>query len=170
MESVSGAELRSMGLENYPFGEEFQKLIIAPESGNSFTALLELPPNQAMELLTDNSSGGGGGGAGGSSGGGEVVKRHRISAYNHSLSSLPALPSNRALIERAAKYSVFASEESSPELKVKAEPIDEDGSNPNSSSDPTAGSESEKPLKRKEREKKVDFLLNFRVFEVISEI
>ena len=41
-------------------------------------------------------------------------------------------------------------------MKVKAEPLDSGGSNPNSS-DPTAGSESEKekPLKRKEREKKV---------------
>uniref|UniRef100_A0A803MA64 BHLH domain-containing protein n=1 Tax=Chenopodium quinoa TaxID=63459 RepID=A0A803MA64_CHEQI len=104
---------------SYPFGEEFQKLIIAPENGNSFTALL--------------------------------------GAFSHSLSSLPALPSNRALIERAAKYSVFANEDSSsPELKVKTEPLDDAGSNPNSGSDPTAGSESdkEKPLKRKEREKK----------------
>lgn len=145
MESNSGTEVGSMGYqENYQFGDEFQKLIITPENGNSFTALLELPPNQAMELLTD--------------GGGDVVKRHRISAYNHSLSSLPALPSNRELIERAAKYSVFANDldSSPPELKVKAEPLDDAGSNPNSMSDPTVGSESdkEKPLKRKEREKK----------------
>ncbi|KMT15386.1 hypothetical protein BVRB_3g060900 [Beta vulgaris subsp. vulgaris] len=145
MDSIAGTEIRSV---NYPeFGDEFQKLIIAPENGNSFTALLELPPTQAMELLTDDGGGG--------NGGGEVVKRHRVSAYNHSLSSLPAFPSNRALIERAAKYSVFATEDS-PEFKVKSEPLDS-CSNPNSS-DPTAGSESdkekEKPLKRKEREKK----------------
>ncbi|XP_021724053.1 transcription factor bHLH48-like isoform X1 [Chenopodium quinoa] len=142
---------------SYPFGEEFQKLIIAPENGNSFTALLGLPPNQAMELLTDDSSAAAAGAGASGGGGGDVVKRHRISAFNHSLSSLPALPSNRALIERAAKYSVFANEDSSsPELKVKSEPLDDAGSNPNSGSDPTAGSESdkEKPLKRKEREKK----------------
>ncbi|XP_057543383.1 transcription factor bHLH48-like isoform X4 [Amaranthus tricolor] len=137
-------------MENYQFGEEFQKLMIAPENGNgngnSFTALLGLPPNQAMELLTEDSAGIGGGG--------DVVKRHRISAFNHSLSSLPAFPSNQALIERAAKYSVFATEKDSLELKVKSEPLDS-GSNPNCS-DPTGGSESEKekPLKRKEREKK----------------
>ncbi|CAO2822177.1 unnamed protein product [Amaranthus hypochondriacus] len=140
-------------MENYQFGEEFQKLMIAPDNGNgngngngnSFTALLELPPNQALELLTDDFNGGGSG---------DVVKRHRISAFNHSLASFPAFPSNRALIERAAKYSVFASENNSMESKVKVELLDS-GSNPNSS-DPTAGSESEKekPLKRKEREKK----------------
>nr|WCO08248.1 hypothetical protein [Suaeda aralocaspica] len=148
MESITIPEVRS----STTFNEEFQKLIIAPENndnnngGSSFTALLELPSNQAMELLTDDFTA-------------DVMKRHRISAFNNNNYSntlsptLPAFPSNRALIERAAKYSVFANEDS-VELKVKSEPLDS-GSNPNSS-DPTAGSESEKekPLKRKEREKK----------------
>ena len=58
----------SENMENYQFGEEFQKLMIAPENGNgngngnSFTALLGLPRNQAMELLTEDSAGIGGGG------------------------------------------------------------------------------------------------------------
>uniref|UniRef100_A0A7C8Z4K2 BHLH domain-containing protein n=1 Tax=Opuntia streptacantha TaxID=393608 RepID=A0A7C8Z4K2_OPUST len=62
MELIAGTELRSMGygdkgmqigVENYQFGEEFQRLVMAPppESGSSFTSLLELPPNQAVELL-----------------------------------------------------------------------------------------------------------------------
>lgn len=149
MEPIGGTELRSMISygDNYHFCDEFQ----TPESGNSFTALLELPPNQAMELLHCS----------------DDLKRHRISAYNnhsHTLqcsASLPSFPSNRALIERAAKFSVFAAvdspEPSNSSVQVKHEPLDS-GSNPNSS-DPTVGSESEKekenkPLKRKEREKK----------------
>lgn len=67
MELIGGTELRSTScgdkgmiseLENYQFGEEFQRLVMAPpaESGNSFTALLELPPNQAVELLHSSST------------------------------------------------------------------------------------------------------------------
>ncbi|KAK1428828.1 hypothetical protein QVD17_17668 [Tagetes erecta] len=53
-----------LGMETFQFGEEIQSLmsvIQPPEAGNSFTALLELPPNQAVKLLhspameTDNS-------------------------------------------------------------------------------------------------------------------
>lgn len=67
MELIGATELRStscgdkgmiIGLENYQFGEEFQRLVMAPppETGNSFTALLELPPNQAVELLHSSST------------------------------------------------------------------------------------------------------------------
>ena len=119
--------------DNYQLVDEFQRLVMAPDAGNSFTALLELPPNQAVELLHCET---------------DELKRHRISPYSNS--SLQAFPC-------PARYSVFATDESpSNSMKVKAEPLDSGGSNPNSS-DPTAGSESEKekPLKRKEREKKV---------------
>lgn len=60
MELIGAPELRStscsnkvmqVGVENCPFGGEFQRLVMAAESGNSFTALLGLPPNQAVELL-----------------------------------------------------------------------------------------------------------------------
>lgn len=144
MEPIGGTEIRSMSYgDNYQLVDEFQRLVMAPDAGNSFTALLELPPNQAVELLHCET---------------DELKRHRISPFRNS--SLPAFPCNRELIERAARYSIFATDESpspspSNSMKVKAEPLDSGGSNPNSS-DPTAGSESEKekPLKRKEREKK----------------
>ncbi|XP_076881288.1 transcription factor bHLH48-like isoform X2 [Bidens hawaiensis] len=41
-------------MEPFQFGEEIQRLMSVappPDSGNSFTALLELPPNQAVRLL-----------------------------------------------------------------------------------------------------------------------
>lgn len=142
MEPIGGTELRSMSFgDDYQLVDEFQRLVMAPDAGNSFTALLELPPNQAVELLHCET---------------DELKRHRISPYSNS--SLQAFPCNRELIERPARYSVLATNESpspSNSMKVKAEPLDSGGSNPNSS-DPTAGSESEKekPLKRKEREKK----------------
>ncbi|KVI03514.1 Myc-type, basic helix-loop-helix (bHLH) domain-containing protein [Cynara cardunculus var. scolymus] len=43
-----------MGVDSFQFGEEIQSLMSVvqpPEAGNSFTALLELPPNQAVKLL-----------------------------------------------------------------------------------------------------------------------
>lgn len=43
-----------MCVESFQFGEEIQSLMSVvppPEAGNSFTALLELPPNQAVKLL-----------------------------------------------------------------------------------------------------------------------
>ncbi|KAI3667440.1 hypothetical protein L6452_42498 [Arctium lappa] len=43
-----------IGVESFQFGEEIQSLMSVvqpPEAGNSFTALLELPPNQAVKLL-----------------------------------------------------------------------------------------------------------------------
>ncbi|KAK9057700.1 hypothetical protein SSX86_022536 [Deinandra increscens subsp. villosa] len=43
-----------LGMEAFRFGEEIQSLMSVvppPEAGNSFTALLELPPNQAVKLL-----------------------------------------------------------------------------------------------------------------------
>ncbi|KAF5821383.1 putative transcription factor bHLH family [Helianthus annuus] len=43
-----------LGMETFQFGEEIQSLMAVvqpPEAGNSFTALLELPANQAVKLL-----------------------------------------------------------------------------------------------------------------------
>ncbi|KAL8142919.1 hypothetical protein V2J09_015951 [Rumex salicifolius] len=174
--------VKSVGIESedYQFEEELQGTMeggAPPVSGSSFTALLELPPSQAMELL--HTAGAGECPADLS---GNVLNRHRISnqiPFNHTLNCSPAFPLNAALIERAAKYSVFANggaalpsgdggsigncspDASSPPsnlsgstLKVKSEPADSN-SNPNSShqvSDPA--SLNEKTAKRKEREKK----------------
>lgn len=78
------------------------------QTGNSFTALLELSPSQATELLHPA-------GAGDkfppAEFAGNVQNRHRIIhqiPYTHTLNSSLPFPSDTALIERAAKYSVFA--------------------------------------------------------------
>ncbi|XAR68556.1 hypothetical protein NMG60_11003725 [Bertholletia excelsa] len=123
-----------------------------PETGSSFTALLELPANQAMELLHSP----------------ETTETpppaiqspcHRF----HSLNCSPTFPSNTALLERASKFSVFAAGNTpgrssiplNPSVNshiMKQELVDSD-SNPNSS-DPIAPNDSPKSTKRKEREKK----------------
>ncbi|KAL9240132.1 hypothetical protein vseg_014388 [Gypsophila vaccaria] len=96
----------------------------AVETGNYFTALLELPPNQALELLTDDPPPFVGGADGGAC------------CY------APTFPSDSALVARAAKYSVLAD----PARGVKSEPVD-------SGSDP-GRTDSDKSVKRKDREKK----------------
>ncbi|KAK9725736.1 hypothetical protein RND81_05G165400 [Saponaria officinalis] len=99
------------------------------ESGNYFTALLELPPNEAMELLTDDPP---------------LIAAVDGGACGNAL-TLPAFPSNSALVARAAKYSVLVDPGNSTRA-VKSEPVD-------SGSDP-GRSESDKSVKRKDREKK----------------
>lgn len=150
MEGNSGTHSRSAenGAESLQLGEEIQRLVMAPETGNSFTALLELPPNQAMELLHAP--------------GGNDETPPPFNRLLRSLDSTPTFPSNAALLERAAVFSVFAAENSSETSlipvnsvansreRVKREPVDTD-SNPNSS-DPNSN---QKSTKRKEREKKV---------------
>ncbi|EYU20721.1 hypothetical protein ABFS82_11G006400 [Erythranthe guttata] len=104
---------------------------------SSFTALLELPPPQAVELLVN-----------------EDFPAKPVHPP-------PFFPSDTALIDRASKFSVFASADNSPESmtnmsasrSVKQEPLDRD-SHPNSSS-PAVSNHSTKSSKRKEREKKV---------------
>ncbi|XP_073132307.1 transcription factor bHLH48-like isoform X2 [Henckelia pumila] len=109
--------------------------------GSSFTALLELPPPQAVELL--------------------VNEDFRAKTPPPP----PIFPSNAALIDRASKFSVFATAGNSPEgnsvvsgsMKpdvVKQEPPDSD-SHLNSST-PAASNQSPKSLKRKEKEKKAN--------------
>ncbi|KAG6640869.1 hypothetical protein I3843_09G034100 [Carya illinoinensis] len=156
------------GFESLQFREEIQRLIaVPPENASSFTALLELPATQAMELLHSPHSEDGDPAPLSADSLHGISDDHKsyISSFNGNL----AFPSNKALVERAAKFSVFASGENSPETslvpsnssanleKVKSEPAETD-SNPNSSqpliSDPTVESKTQRSAKRKEREKK----------------
>ncbi|XP_042498862.1 transcription factor bHLH48-like [Macadamia integrifolia] len=157
-----GGEIQELMTEN-----ALQEAAVVPATGNSFTALLGLPPNQAIELLHEPVS----------------VKSQEILAadiwkdsqeeqrtfgsYSFNCSS-PIFPSNAALVERAARFSVFAAAEDSPEAssvpsissenspKLKAEPADSESnrsSSPILSSAATIPKENQKSTKRKEREK-----------------
>ncbi|ONH95433.1 hypothetical protein PRUPE_7G070200 [Prunus persica] len=157
--TVPGSILPGPEFESLQFREEIHRLMaVPPENASSFTALLELPPTQAMELLhlspEANST------PTPVAISGEVRVQH---PFNSSLT----FPTNPALIERAAKFSIFAGE-GSPETssipsnsgadleKVKTEPVETD-SNPNSSQltlDATKNNQ-RSSAKRKEREKKV---------------
>ncbi|KAG6531870.1 hypothetical protein ZIOFF_005705 [Zingiber officinale] len=116
--------------ETLRFEEEIQSLIhpssfdgsAAPTGGGSFTALLGLPANQAVELLHD-------------SGAREpLASRIRVGEHPvHRPFHLPldcssAFPSNATLVDRAARFSVFAAEGSpaSSSGRLKAEPQDSD--------------------------------------------
>jgi len=161
-------------LESIQFNEEIQGLMApAPENASSFTALLELPPTQAVELLHSPES--------------DSARKPpncHVSANQkpyllNSFGSNLTFPSNAALIERAAKFSVFAGENSPPPPgearlipagtgstldRVKNEPQETD-SNPCSSSrlgcisDPAVENNIQRTAKRKEREKKVTVTL-----------
>ncbi|KAJ0988146.1 hypothetical protein J5N97_006502 [Dioscorea zingiberensis] len=79
--------------ETLRFEEEIQSLMrdgSPAATGSSFTALLGLPASQAVELLHDP---------------GDI--NHR-SATGFPLGFSPTFPSNTALVERAARFSVFA--------------------------------------------------------------
>ncbi|XP_027937592.1 transcription factor bHLH48-like isoform X1 [Vigna unguiculata] len=147
-------------LEAIQFNEEIQGIIApAPETASSFTALLELPPTQAVELLHSPEQAG-------------KPPRHNpkpcpLTSFASASASAANLtfPSNAALIERAARLSVFAGENSnsnsnSNSTEIKRE-LPETDSNPSSTqgggsaSDPVLENKDEKGLKRKEREKKV---------------
>ncbi|KAL8172146.1 hypothetical protein V2J09_023950 [Rumex salicifolius] len=135
------------------------------QSGNSFTALLELSPNQATELLH-------------TAGAGDEFSPANLTEnvqsrqwivnqipYTHTLNCSLPFPSNTSLIERAAKYSVFATGGAATSCfggsgryvnEMKSEPVDSD-SNPNLDSlvsDPTVMCQIKKTAKRKEREMK----------------
>lgn len=163
--SITVREHDETALESIQFNEELQGLIApAQENGSSFTALLELPPTQAMELLHSSHCNG----TAAASASGKPLsqindqKPYIFPSFNGNLT----FPSNTSLIERAAKYSVFAGENSSQEDansganldKVKNEPPETD-SNPSSSqglvSDPGVENKNQRATKRKEREKKV---------------
>ncbi|XP_074576494.1 transcription factor bHLH48-like [Curcuma longa] len=116
--------------ESLRFEEEIQNLIhpssfdgsAAATGGGSFTALLGLPANQAVELLHDS--------------GARETPASRICLGEHPvhrpfhlpLDCSPAFPSNATLVDRAARFSVFAAEGSpaSSSGRLKAEPQDSD--------------------------------------------
>lgn len=127
--------------ESIQFNEEIQGIMApATETANSFTALLELPPTQVVELLHSSEITG------------KPPKPYPLTCNTGNLT----FPSNAALVERAARFSVFAGENStnSPNLpQVKDElPETEEGG---CVSDPTVENTNSKSAKRKEREKKV---------------
>lgn len=105
--------------ETLRFEEEIQSLMgdgSPPATGSSFTALLGLPASQAVELL-----------------------HHPGEIYHHASAGFPpgfspTFPSNAALVERAARFSVFAAAGESPQASnsgghaawPKSEPVDSD--------------------------------------------
>ncbi|MED6215752.1 hypothetical protein PIB30_000756 [Stylosanthes scabra] len=137
-------------LDSIQFSEQIQGLMApAPESTSSFTALLELPPPQAVKLLHSPDKA--------PAGSGKPPCHNSIPKPYPSLMSIIdgtrklTFPSNAELIERAARFSVFAGE-GPPVAEVKNEPPETD-SNPSSTQcDPAVEN---KGAKRKEREKKV---------------
>ncbi|XP_010265771.1 PREDICTED: transcription factor bHLH48-like [Nelumbo nucifera] len=179
MERISCFDSRSEGCkddkqemaeDSFEFGDGIlmteNLLQEATVPGSSFTALLGLPANQAMELLQDPLSG----------------KPQTVIApemwrdsrsgqedMRYTFNCSPTFPTDAALVERASKFSVFAAAQNSTDkcpvpsnsnensLKPKSEPADSE-SNPSSclvSSDPATPSENQASTKRKEREKKV---------------
>ncbi|XP_061346458.1 transcription factor bHLH48-like [Gastrolobium bilobum] len=137
-------------LESIQFNEEIQGIMApAPETASSFTALLELPPTQAVELLHS------------------PERRHVSNPKPYPLNAFGCggegsnltFPSNTELIERAARFSVFAGE-NSPPTGVKNEPPETDSNKSSTQgggcvSDSAVEDVNPKGTKRKEREKKV---------------
>ncbi|XP_043693620.1 transcription factor bHLH48-like [Telopea speciosissima] len=173
MELITSSGSRSGNCrDDKQFSVEIQELMtenvledaaVVPVTENSFTALLGLPANQALELLH------------------EPVKSQEILAadiwkntqedqrnFGYSFNCSPIFPTNAALVERAARFSVFAAAEDSPESssvpsisrenspKLKAEPAESESnrsSSPIPSSAANVPKENQKSTKRKEREK-----------------
>lgn len=158
-----GAKMGEIGAGFHQFGEEI--LSVTSEAGSSFTALLGLPANQAVELLvhspeTDKMT----------SDKLTLTEPHTpYYGYPPPPPPPPIFPSDIALIDRASKFSVFApagnsnspesnstlSNSGSKSLFVKQEPIDSDF-NHNSSPASSNPIVNPKSTKRKEREKKVN--------------
>ena len=153
---LRGSTHDAAALESIQFNEEIRGIMApTPENASSFTALLELPPTQAVELLHSPDC--------------DAASRKppcHVSAANQkpylldSFGGNLTFPPNAALIERAAKFSVFAGENSPPAGSgaVKNEPQETD-SNPCSTqgcvSDPAVENKNQRTAKRKERQKKV---------------
>ncbi|CAI9100090.1 OLC1v1037020C1 [Oldenlandia corymbosa var. corymbosa] len=159
MESVEALPARSPTGEligtgfNSQIGDEIQRLIsVPPDSGSSFTALLELPANQAMELLIHSSEDAA-----------TIAQNPSATIAECRLSPpapVPIFPSDAALVERASKFSSIMSTDEISRAKlgtVKEEPLDS-VSNPNSNSSPAVSNpavdQNTKSTKRKDREKK----------------
>ncbi|KAM1208503.1 hypothetical protein ACFX13_014516 [Malus domestica] len=162
--TVPGSTLPGPELESLQFREEIHQLMtVPPENASSFTALLELPPTQAMELLHLSPEPDCAPPLAGVSADPQHAPYVQQPPFNSSL----IFPTNSALTERTAKFSIFAGN-GSPDIssvpsnsgaeleKVKTEPAETD-SNPNSSQltlDETRNNQ-RNSAKRKEREKKV---------------
>lgn len=159
---LRGSTHDGTALDSIQFNEEIQGIMApapAPENANSFTALLELPPTQAVELLHSPDCEGA-----------AAAADRRLTCCHVNVNRKPyppssfsanlTFPSNATLIERAAMFSVFAGEISQGEAPpVKNEPQETD-SNPCSTqgcvSDPAVeNNKNQRTAKRKEREKKV---------------
>ncbi|CAN4118450.1 unnamed protein product [Withania somnifera] len=149
----------------HQFSEEVLS-ITTSEAGSSFTALLGLPANQAVELLVHSPETG-------KMESDKLTEPH--TPYYHyppptpvpAQIQTPSFPSDIALIDKASKFSVFASAfGNSPEsnstlsnsgskaVLVKQEPADSEF-NQNSSPATSVPIGNLKSMKRKEREKKV---------------
>ncbi|KAM7500210.1 hypothetical protein LguiA_024624 [Lonicera macranthoides] len=123
-----GGKDGDIGLESLQFDEEIDKLMsVTPESGNSFTALLELPTNKAVKLLHSPEE--------------EII----VPQFHGELL-------NNALFDKASKFSAFAALDQVKEEQVYAD--SQPNSSP-VASDPVVLTANEKSAKRKEREKKV---------------
>lgn len=165
MEQIGAIRARSAGCGmiggefNRQIGEEIHQLIMSvpPETSSSFTALLELPANQAMELLVHSPDT-------------AVAENPTLTVSGEQFRPCPAppppaappiFPSDIAFFDRASKFSSVANSDEilTANLEtVKQEPLDSD-SNPNSNSSPAVSNpavdQNPKPAKRKDREKKV---------------
>lgn len=116
--------------ESLRFDEEIQSLInpssfdgsAAASGGGSFTALLGLPANQAVELLHDSCA------REPLTSGIRLCEHPVHRPFCLPLDCSPAFPSNATLVDRAARFSVFAAEGSpaSSSGRLKAEPQDSD--------------------------------------------
>ncbi|THU73789.1 hypothetical protein C4D60_Mb04t26550 [Musa balbisiana] len=151
--------------ESLRFEEEIHSIVhpsldSSPAAGGSFTALLGLPANQAVELLHETGPSEAPGSAAAPSPTGELWRlhlgEHAAGPLHLPLGCSPTFPSNAALVERAARFSVFAVEDSpalssggGPSPRLKAEPPDSDS--PPLLPIPTE--KTQRPAKRKECEK-----------------
>nr|CAA8286777.1 Unknown [Brassica rapa]CAA8287744.1 Unknown [Brassica rapa]CAA8392361.1 Unknown [Brassica rapa]CAA8404022.1 Unknown [Brassica rapa] len=116
------------GLESLHLGDEFRQLALPPENTGGVTALLELPPTQAVNLLrfTDSPS---------SSSQAAAVTGIAPTPPLHSYGTL-TFPSNSLLMERAARFStehqqngnVSGTSSVPSNSSVKTEPAETDSS------------------------------------------
>ncbi|KAF8043852.1 hypothetical protein BT93_A1988 [Corymbia citriodora subsp. variegata] len=145
------------------FNEEIRRLMAPPpETASSFTELLELPPTRAIELLHSPEAPNSPGVA--VSGGPAMPPLHCLGHGGGGGGGGYAFAVDSDLVERAASYPAFAGEKNdsleTSSQTVKKEPLTESDSNHNSSSqplvsDPTMENMGQRPLKRKDREKKI---------------
>ncbi|XP_010427669.1 PREDICTED: transcription factor bHLH60-like [Camelina sativa] len=169
-----------IGLESLHLGDEFRQLVttttttlLPPDNAaGSFTALLELPPTQAVELLHFTDSSSSSQAAAGIGGGDIIITPSPPPPPLHSFGGGTTLtfPSNSALMERAARFSVIATEQqnnngnnnnnetptssvpSNSSDRVKTEPPETDSAMENQSLCPN---QTNRSGKRKDFDKKV---------------